>query len=112
MPTFTPALFPRYEGGQSVGSQYAVHRAQFGDGYAQVAAAGINNVRRTVTLEWPLLTLAQAAYITQFMDARGGHETFDYALHGESYAKWRCASTQVRAVGELRAVSVTLEGVP
>lgn len=56
-------------------TRFAVLQAQFGDGYAQRAEDGINNLADT----WPLTFAGRAAYvlpIKQFLDRHKGARSF------------------------------------
>lgn len=52
---------------------------QFGDGYSQRAADGLNGVARTFQLTWSKLTAAQAQTIEDFFLAAEGYIAFDWA---------------------------------
>lgn len=56
-------------------STYRLLKAQFGDGYMQTAADGINNIQRS----WPLQFAGGAADVTpvrDFLDSHAGWKTF------------------------------------
>lgn len=72
MPTFTwqPSAAPK-----SV--EPKIRRSQFGDGYEQRVPDGINSI----TKQWSLSFAGPIAYIDAidaFLEARGGHEAFDW----------------------------------
>lgn len=56
--------------------QVAVVRTQFGDGYSQRAADGINSLRETWKLSWANLTNTEEQTINAFLTARKGVEAF------------------------------------
>lgn len=61
--------------GAQADTQFRVLQAQFGDGYRQTAADGINNF----TDQWELEFVGKAAYILpikQFLDEHGGWRSF------------------------------------
>ena len=55
-----------------------VLRAEFGDGFNQRAAAGINNIRIIWSNIWIVIPKADADTMQAFFVARGGHESFDF----------------------------------
>ena len=86
---FSPSVIPSV--GSSVNSSARVLVADFGDGYSQRAADGINNIDTTVSLQWNNLTGTQANSIDSFFMQMGGYESFYYTLPTESIAKkWAC----------------------
>jgi phage-related protein len=68
----------------------SLREADFGDGYSQVTPAGLNHIRRTVTLVWEALSADQAASLEAFFEAHGGYQPFLYALSGDTARQWRC----------------------
>lgn len=87
--TFTPPKAPDYSTGKDVSAR--IIQAQFGDGYSQRAADGLNPVMDKPRLTWSGLTTADADTIEAFFEARGGHEAFLYTLPREVTAKlWIC----------------------
>jgi phage-related protein len=105
-PTFTPPIDP--SPGTSARPELKLYKADFGDGYTQTTRAGMNHNRAVLTLEWEALTVAQHKEITDFLTARGGDETFLYALPGETTRKWTCDEweTQHLAAG-LKSLTAT-----
>lgn len=62
----------------------------FGDGYRQRAGDGINAIVDEWSLSWTVGAV-DANTLTDFFEARGGHESFGWTPHGESVAKkWTC----------------------
>ena len=88
LPTFTPTVRP------SVGTRFSakvkVLKAEFGDGYTQYAADGINNVRYELSLRWDILTPAQCDPMVAFFEARKGYERFQYFASEDIVRKWTC----------------------
>ncbi|MBK3798643.1 hypothetical protein GAY33_05255 [Azospirillum brasilense] len=72
--TFTPPVAPSVNSQKSV--QPRVLKAEFGDGYAQRAADGLNSRPAAWELKWDALTTAQADAVEAFFAARGGYEAF------------------------------------
>lgn len=55
-----------------------VLRADFGDGFTQRAADGINNKVNEYNLIWRNIPMEDAQDIVDFLEARGGWESFDW----------------------------------
>lgn len=87
MATF-PSISPTY--GAQKTSQPAVRKVQFGDGYSQRLVFGLNQNPKTWSLTWEV-SETDADTIENFLDARGGAESFDWTPPdtGTSY-KWIC----------------------
>jgi phage-related protein len=69
----------------------AVRTAQFGDGYSQAVADGINNTADT----WPLTFTGNGAYIgaiKAFLDARAGYQSFYWTPPLRTQATFRCTA--------------------
>ena len=64
-----------------------VLEANFGDGYSQRAADGINNVIDVWSLEWVALDSTNYQEIETFLRDRGGWDSFDFTPPGESTSK-------------------------
>jgi phage-related protein len=90
VPVFTPPRMPSVGSGQTFKAKVLV--AEFGDGYSQRAADGINNVRQTRSLVWDNLKLADAEAISIFLAARKGAESFLWAANGDIARRWICSS--------------------
>lgn len=87
--TFTPPRAP--DPGTNDSPKVSVLKAEFGDGYTQATAAGINHIRRSLSLTWSFLSPTQAKAITDFFVARGGYTPFYYTPSDESTpVKWTC----------------------
>lgn len=72
--------------------------AQFGDGYSQAAADGINARSET----WPVSFTGDATYagaIRTFLDARGAYQSFFWTPPGGSQGYYRCQQHEVTAIG-------------
>lgn len=106
--TFVPPLTP--SPGTSDAPEIKILKADFGDGYSQAARAGLNNVRRVVTLKWDVLPAAQANEIIAFFFDHGGSDPFLYTVPGETTAiLWTCESYQEGfAAFNYRSITATL----
>lgn len=89
LPIFTPPMRP--SAGTGITPEVSLRKAPFGDGYGQASPAGLNHVRRIVTLRWDFLSLAEAREIDTFLTDRGGYQPFAYTLNGETEPRrWTC----------------------
>lgn len=107
--TFTPVPAP--SPGTSIATQARVKKAEFGDGYTQRTADGINNLNKTLELTWEFLTHPQADAIVAFFEAHGGYKSFYYKPHhAKSVMKWTCETwtDKIREDG-FREITATLE---
>lgn len=77
-PEFKPPMTP------SIGvvrkPEIKLLRAEFGDGYTQTAANGMNHIREVLQLRWDVLTKDEADEIEGFLRERGGWQSFTYRL--------------------------------
>ena len=105
--TFTPPYAPIP--GTEDKPEYKILQADFGDGYTQATADGLNNVRRVLTVAWDGLTVAEANAIINFFTIRQGCQPFYYTPSNEATpVKWTCKDhSLVRGQGGLRKVSAT-----
>lgn len=77
--------------GSGMVTDFDLRKAQFGDGYEQVAAAGLNNHKRRYRCVYSAITVADAASLLAFVRARGGHEPFLFRPPEETVdIQWRC----------------------
>jgi phage-related protein len=86
--TFNPPLAP--SPGTKMQPEVKTLKAQFGDGYVQMAPDGLNNVREVANLTWSVLLPAQADAIYTFLKAHKGTIPFYYALRDGVTRKWTC----------------------
>lgn len=86
MATFSIA--PDY--GSPVEIEPRVLRGQFGDGYAQRTADGINHIAEKWDLTFGVRTPAEADAILTFLRARGGTEAFDWTSPTGTTGRWTC----------------------
>jgi len=85
--------FPNYPAhyGTSVKTDLKVLEAEFGDGYTQRAADGINHIRETWDVQWNNLDKVDAFIIIDFLKARGGWDAFYWTPPRQDVAKiWTC----------------------
>ena len=87
---FTPPIAP--SPGTPFRPTIAINRAEFGDGYTQTSAKGLNHIRENVDLRWNGLTEAQFVEIRTFFEAQGGYLPFLYRVRGKAAPmRWTCA---------------------
>ena len=68
--------------GVSKSAKPTIRKAQFGDGYAQTARFGINNISETWTLNFTNRPLAEADQIEAFFVANSGTVPFEWQPPG------------------------------
>lgn len=109
LPTFTPVRPPRP--GTAVKPEIKLWKTEFGDGYTQAAPAGLNHIRKTLTLNWDLLTPSEANAMTGFLTERGGYKPFYYTPSDDTDSiKWTCEDWEdKRADSGMREVSMTFK---
>lgn len=106
-PTFTPPIAPTP--GMKNKPEIALLKADFGDGYTQVAPRGINNVRKVYDMSWDVLFPDEADEIIVFLEQQKGSNPFFFIVPGTSkQVKFTCEtwSDQTNAAG-FRAVTAT-----
>lgn len=86
MPTFT--YTPDW--GAQLSVKPRVNRSQYGDGYEQRVADGINFKPRTWALKFSVRTDAEIQPIIDFLDAQGGVQSFDWTPPVGAAGKWVC----------------------
>jgi phage-related protein len=87
MATF-PSIAPTY--GAQKSSQPVVRKVQFGDGYSQRLTFGLNQNPKSWSLTWEV-SETNADTIEDFLDARGGTESFDWTPPDTATSyKWIC----------------------
>jgi len=80
--TFNPPVDPNP--GYQREHKPKILKVEFGDGYAQRAADGINNDARKFSLTWTHLHDHEKETIENFFEARNGLESFFYQFPDES----------------------------
>jgi len=90
MATF-PSITPSY--GIRKFSSPNVRQVQFGDGYSMRTVFGLNQNLKAYNPTWNNISETDADTISDFLDARGGQESFDWTPPGESSSfKFICRS--------------------
>lgn len=74
--TFSPPHNPNY--GSRIKKRPKLREATFGDGYTQRTGVGLNNVDKTLELEWPTLSAAEADTIEAFFESHDDGTHFLY----------------------------------
>jgi phage-related protein len=96
--TFMPPELPDY--GASNKPRVKLLEAEFGDGYTQAAADGMNHIRAEWTLHWPVLDPLDAEEIEDFLMEHGGYQCFFWtAPHRSSPQKWTCKEWTITIAG-------------
>ncbi|WP_410824338.1 phage tail protein [Methylobacterium oryzisoli] len=109
IPTFYPPVAP--SPGTTNKPELALLKAEFGDGYSLTVPNGLNHIRKVITLKWDVLTSAQAAQITAFLEERGGHQPFYYTPSRTSTpVKFTCEDwSETQNAAGLSAFTATLK---
>jgi len=81
-PVFTPPVPPTV--GTTLTMRPRVRVAQFGDGYSQRMADGLNAQPQIWTVSWSPVTQANADAIINFLAARGGVQAFRWTPPGQA----------------------------
>lgn len=106
--TFAPEVGP--SPGTSTRTQTRLYEAEFGDGYSQAVPAGLNHIRREISLQWDGLTEAQKVYIDDFFRQHGGYQTFLYQPTGYTApVKWTCKEWSFSAGAPWKASAKLVE---
>lgn len=64
--------------------KWSVLKAQFGDGYKQIAANGLNNKRSTISITYKNLNEEKFDVVMNFFDGLNGAEKFEFTPRGYS----------------------------
>jgi len=91
MPTFT--WIPTKE--PTEGSQPRVRAFAAGDGYEQRTRFGLNTNPKEWSLEFSNRTDAEREQIADFLDSRGGVESFDWTSPRGVSGKYKCPQWQI-----------------
>lgn len=75
-PTFSPPRAPSI--GTERGNKPKLLKTEFGDGYTQVTADGLNHNRQELRLTWEFLKPWDADEIHDFLNERAGYQPFYY----------------------------------
>jgi phage-related protein len=99
--------------GASESVEARVFVASFGDGYAQRAPVGINNLETKRELTFSVRPLAEIDAIAAFLKKHRGATPFEYQPPGEEKTRYICAHWQkVRATDLNSTLTATFEQVP
>jgi phage-related protein len=88
-----PLTFPNHpvHYGSKPKTEMKVLEADFGDGYTQRVADGLNSIKETWTVDWKNIEKVDAFEIVNFLKARKGFEAFYWTPPGELSARlWTC----------------------
>jgi phage-related protein len=109
------ANFPDIEAnyGASKSAQPNVRVVQFGSGYSQRSTFGINQDQKIWQLAWSNRSVTDANTIEDFLEARGGVESFNWSPPDETDTyKWICKSwTKTMPYSNLFNITATFEEV-
>jgi phage-related protein len=98
--TFVPPVGPSQSTTQSRTPK--IYLAEYGDGYEQRAAAGINTRRLSASVVWDGLVHTDANQIVSFFEARAGFEPFLYMLLPDTVTRrWVCSTIARSEIGPL-----------
>ena len=104
-PSTSPAVpYPSY--GTSKSSSPRVRRVQFGDGYIMRTVFGLNQNLKSYSPSWNNISETDADTISDFLDARGGSESFDWTPPGESSASKFLCSSWSKSIGYKNRASI------
>ena len=96
-------------GGSAVDVKYRTLNAQFGDGYAQVAADGINNAVTSAQLTF-IGKSADMQPIINFLNAKAGAVSFYWTPSLGTQGMYRCKNPQVKSDGaDTHTITATFE---
>ncbi|MDD9822316.1 MAG: phage tail protein [Gammaproteobacteria bacterium] len=85
--------FPNYavSAGSEASTAARVLRKQFGDGYEQRAADGLNSLRKTYRAQFNARAKAEVDTIDNFLSRKEGYTPFLFTIPGEAAARrWTC----------------------
>lgn len=98
-------------GGASADIKYRTLNAQFGDGYSQVAADGINNSTTSVQLNFIGKSVAMQPII-DFLNAKAGVTAFYWTPALGVRGTYRCKNPQIKSDGgDMHTITATFEQV-
>lgn len=111
MATLTFPDIPAHKESPGVDTSFNVLEANFGDGYIQSSADGLNSVKDTWNLTWLNEDMDEANTIIAFLKERGGWDPFYWTAPGEaSPTLWRCKTLKASPSGPYaKTVQATFE---
>lgn len=87
------ASLPNCSYGSSRSLSHRVLSAEFGDGYSQRTADGLNTAVESWDVTWNNLTLANGRLLTKYLSTRRGYRSFKWTPPNEArYKVWICES--------------------
>jgi len=115
MPTYqtfpTTVIGPTYPVESTV--EPRILKVEFGDGYTQEAPDGINYLLYKFNLSWETLTTSEKDIIKNFIEARGGYQTFLWVDPDGTTRKVKCRSWSISNIQpQLFSCRATFEEVP
>lgn len=97
MDIFTPPVEIDYESSVSVTNRILV--ANLGDGYSVRAGDGLNSKKRMWSLNWSVLSIADADTIETFLSDQQGYKAFIWTPPRGVIGKWICQNWNRTAIG-------------
>lgn len=90
---------------------YRVNESRFGDGYAHIAPAGLNNKQEKLSLSFVGLSNSDKDILCNFFDSLQGVTSFQFTKPGESTAyNYKCKGYSQKSIGGLKwTVDCTIE---
>lgn len=86
-----PSDIPPHQASPGESVSFEVRTVDFGDGYTQRSAKGINNKVRKWSLVWQHENSEDVATIKSFLDSQSGHRPFFWTAPGDgSPSIWTC----------------------
>lgn len=77
-----------------------VLESQYGDGYTQTTADGLNAISQSYAVAWGLLTKTELTTFLDFLTAHGGHTPFLWTPPLASAAQqWKCKTWKPAPLG-------------
>lgn len=108
--TFSPTVDPDPESKWEYAAR--ILKPEIGDGFAQRAPDGINNIPYVLTLMWTELKGTEKDNIINFLQARRGYQSFNYTYPGLSAAVFVCEDySWTHVTADDYTVSATLKQV-
>lgn len=87
MPTLTLPSSPKPDDEPEMTSEIKLYKAEFG-GYTQRIGQGVNNVRRSITLNWTNILESEATTLETFCNQHTAGQAFYWTPNGMSLMKW------------------------
>lgn len=109
--TFLPPMQPSIESSRD--TEVRTLETQFGDGYTQRSADGLNSILPKWNAVWKSLTPEEAQDIDYFFRSQGGYKAFIWQAPEEDYPQmYRCKKWQYTfSAGLVHGITATIERV-